>query len=177
MRRQKREHLIIDGYNVINAWPELIAMRDNLEYARDQLIHIMAEYGAYECYDVTIVFDALFTAQEQTCEKINEHLRIIYTAEGETADSYIERLAYDSVRAGREVYVVTSDGAEQSVILGAGAYRIPARELRSSIKKAKKKIQEEYTGKHVLPLNRRELGSRIDGETAAKLDEIRKNNK
>ena len=34
MRVQKREYFIIDGYNVINAWPELMALRDNLAYAR-----------------------------------------------------------------------------------------------------------------------------------------------
>lgn len=176
MKRQKREHFIIDGYNVINAWPELMAMRDNLAYARDRLIHILAEYGAYEGYDVTIVFDALFTEKEQTYEKINDHLYLIYTDEGETADSYIEKLAYTLVREGREVHVVTSDGAEQSLILGAGAYRMPSLELLKAVRKAKKIIREEYTGEYVLPMNRRELGGRIDGETAAKLDKLRKNN-
>ena len=174
MKRQKREHFIIDGYNVINAWPELIALRSDLEHARDTLIHILAEYGAYENYDVTIVFDALFTADEEHCEKLNEHLDIVYTGEGETADSYIERLAYASVRLGREVHVVTSDGAEQSVILGAGAYRMPSGELHKTVQKVKKKIRDEYTGNKVLPINRSELGSRIDGEMAAKLDKIRK---
>jgi len=177
MKKRTREHFIIDGYNVINAWPQLIALRDNLSYARDQLIATMAEYGAYEGYDVTIVFDALFTVQEETKEQINEHLVVIYTGEGETADSYIEKLAYDLVRLGREVHVVTSDGIEQSVILGAGAYRMPSLELCRAVAKAKKKIHEDYTGPHVLPLNRRELGGRIDGETAAKLEKIRKNNK
>lgn len=174
MKRQKREHFIVDGYNVINAWPELIALRGDLEHARDTLIHILAEYGAYENYDVTIVFDALFTADEEHCEKLNEHLDIVYTGEGETADSYIERLAYDSVRLGREVHVVTSDGAEQSIILGAGAYRMPSGELYKAVQKAKKKIRDEYTGSQVFPVNRSELGSRIDRETAAILDKIRK---
>ena len=42
------------------------------------------------------------------------------------------------------------------------------------MKKTKKKIREEYLGKVTLPLVRNEVGSRIDGETAAKLDELRK---
>ena len=173
MRRQ-REHFIVDGYNVINAWPELIALQKDLSEARDRLIHVLAEYGAYEKYDVTIVFDALFTSDEMHYEKVSDHLETIYTGEGETADSYIERLAYDSVRRGREVHVVTFDGAEQSVILGAGAYRISSLEFRRTVKKTKKKIREEYLGKVTLPLVRNEVGSRIDGETAAKLDELRK---
>lgn len=175
MKRQ-REHFIVDGYNVINVWPELVKLTD-LSEARDRLVHALAEYGAYEKYDVTVVFDALFTADEEHYEKVNAHLDVVYTGEGETADSYIERLAYDSVRRGREVHVVTSDGAEQSLILGAGAYRMPSREFHRIICRTKKKIREEYLSKVVLPLSRNEVASRIDSNTAAKLDAIRKNKK
>ena len=175
--KRRREHFIIDGYNVINSWPELIELRKDLSEARDRLIHILAEYGAYEKYDVTLVFDALFTADEEHYERINANLDVIYTGMGETADSYIERLAYESVRDGREVHVVTSDGAEQAVILGAGAYRIPSREFLRNVQKTKKKIRDEYLGKVTLPLIRNEVGSRIDQETAAKLDKIRKNHR
>ena len=88
MRRQ-REHFIVDGYNVINAWPELIALQKDLSEARDRLIHVLAEYGAYEKYDVTIVFDALFTSDEMHYEKVSDHLETIYTGEGETAAAAI----------------------------------------------------------------------------------------
>ena len=81
MERQ-REHFIVDGYNVLNSWPELIALQKDLSEARDRLIHSLAEYGAYEKYDVTLVFDALFTADEEHEEKINAHFEVIYTGEG-----------------------------------------------------------------------------------------------
>lgn len=42
------------------------------------------------------------------------------------------------------------------------------------IKHSKKNIQDEYTGKHVLPLKRSEIGSRINDEVIAKLNELRK---
>ena len=107
MRKKPREHYIVDGYNVINLWPELTALRNDLSEARDKLVHMLAEYGAYEKYDMTVVFDALFTADDERVEQVNKHLEVVYTGKGETADSYIERLAYDSVRMGREVHVVT----------------------------------------------------------------------
>lgn len=173
MKNGKREHFIIDGYNVINAWPELIAIRDNLEFARDKLVDILTEYGAFEQYDITIVFDAFFTVASEAYERINKNLVLIYTDEGETADSYIEKLAYVLVREGKEVYVVTSDYAEQTVILGAGAYRVSVREFRKDIKKTKKKIEQEYIHKPVL-LSRSELGGRIKADVARKLDEFRK---
>lgn len=174
MERQ-REHFIIDGYNVLNSWPELIALQKDLSEARDRLMQSLAEYGAYEKYDMTLVFDALFTADEEHTEKVNPHFIVIYTGEGETADSCIERLAYASVRAGREVYVVTSDGAEQSVILGAGAYRIPSLEFHRMVKKAKTRMADDYSERGRRPVVRNEIGSRLDSDTVAKLDALRKN--
>lgn len=151
-----------------------LALRNDLSEARDKLVHMLAEYGAYEKYDMTVVFDALFTADDERVEQVNKHLEVVYTGKGETADSYIERLAYDSVRMGREVHVVTSDGAEQAVILGAGAYRHPSGEFHRMVKRAKKEIKDKYLGKVVLPISRNEIGSRIDAETLAKLDALRK---
>lgn len=171
---RKREHYIIDGYNVINSWPELIRLRNDLSEARDQLIHQLAEYGAYEKLDITIVFDAMFTDEEEHHEKVNEHMMLIYTGEGETADSCIERLAYDSVRLGREVHVVTSDGAEQSVILGAGAFRISSAEFRRFVQRIKKQLKKEYLGRVTLPVSRLEIADRLDRDTVRKLDALRK---
>ena len=172
---RKREHYIIDGYNVIHSWPELEKLsRGELAEARDRLLHIMQEYGAYESYDVTVVFDALFTTDEAHEEKRGKHLTVIYTAPGETADSCIERLAYESVRMGREVHVVTSDGAEQSVILGAGAYRLPSRELLKQVKRVKKLLRKDYLIPAAAIVSRNEIGGRIDRDTAAILDALRK---
>ena len=108
MAKKKRECYILDGYNIIHAWPELRKRSGNLAEARLALVHEMAEYGAFESFDMMIVFDAMFTEDEGHEEMVNAHTHVIYTRAGETADSRIERLAYDLVRAGREVHVVTS---------------------------------------------------------------------
>ena len=171
---KKREHYIVDGYNVIHAWPELKKLQTDLSEARDRLIHVLSEYGAYEKYDVTIVFDALFTEDEEHIEQMGKHLTVIYTGAGETADSCIERLAYESVRKGREVHVVSSDGTVESVILGVGAYRHPALEFHRSVRRVKQHLQEKYLGPVRLPLVRNEVGDRLDSDTAAKLDALRK---
>jgi len=175
MTRQKEpEYYLVDGYNVINAWPELIRLRGNLDEARDVLVHILTEYGAFENYEMTVVFDAFFTEDEEHALQITDRMKVIYTGAGETADSCIERLAYTAVRARREVHVVTSDGAEQSVILGAGAYRITSPELRRSVKKAKKLMKTEYIGAHTQPLGRIEVHERLDRDTLARLEELRR---
>ena len=51
--------LLVDGYNIIGAWPELRVLKDqDLAMARDILISRMAEYQAYTGYKVISVFDA-----------------------------------------------------------------------------------------------------------------------
>lgn len=49
--------LLVDGYNVIGAWPELSFLKDrDLEAARDKLVEWMAEYQSYTGYRVVVVF-------------------------------------------------------------------------------------------------------------------------
>ena len=64
--------LIVDGYNIIGAWPELIGLRDeeDLEAARDRLIEKMAEFQSYTGYRVIVVFDA------HMCPGLKRNLRI-----------------------------------------------------------------------------------------------------
>lgn len=55
----KYDRLIVDGYNIIGAWPEFRTLREqDFELARERLIHAMAEYQAVTGLSVTIVFDA-----------------------------------------------------------------------------------------------------------------------
>ena len=53
------EYLIIDGYNVINAWKDFAQLRqENLEHARELLVAGVAEYAAFKGYRAVVVFDA-----------------------------------------------------------------------------------------------------------------------
>ena len=167
------ELLIVDGYNVINAWPELIAIRDNLEYARDKLVDILSEYGAYKRFRTVIVFDAHMTTEKSSSQSQNGLLAVIYTKEGETADSYIEKMVYEYARHNKRIYVVTSDWAEQMFILGAGAYRISARELKNDVIAVKKEIATNLSRK-VLARDRHELGNRLEKDILKRLDAMRR---
>ena len=140
-----REWLIVDGYNVINNWNDFKKIRsENLEHARDLLREKIAEYVAFKGYLGLVVFDAQ-EVQGSSEEENYGAVTVIYTDEGETADSWIERKTYELNRNGDKVFVVTSDYAEQINILGSGAYRISAREFREEYKRAKKQIEEKST--------------------------------
>lgn len=171
-----KDTVLVDGYNVIHAWPELSQLsKENIEHARDKLAEILAGYAAYKSYAAVLVFDAQGVAGKENCCVENEHLMVVYTSEGETADSYIEKTAYMLVRkaSGASVYVVTSDWMEQRIILGAGAYRISARELYADVKKTGQLLKENFS-ENVITRRRQEIGSRLSGDVAKLLDEIRR---
>lgn len=167
------EYLIVDGYNVINAWKEFAELRQiNLEHARELLIAGISEYAAFKGYCAIVVFDAQEVPGTAAAEKIHG-IEVIFTNEGETADSWIERRTYELGHAKAKVFVVTSDYAEQLNILGAGAYRISAREFREDYYKAKKEIAARLR----IPdraLNRNELGGRIDVRVLEHLEKLRR---
>lgn len=167
------EYLIVDGYNVINAWKEFAPLRQvSLEHARERLISGVSEYAAFKGYRAIVVFDAQLVAGLAATERIHG-IDVVFTNEGETADSWIERRAYELGRTKAKVFVVTSDYAEQINVLGAGAYRISSREFREQYHKAKKEIAARLR----LPdrkLNRNELGGRVSGSVLEHLEKLRR---
>ncbi|MCM3125730.1 NYN domain-containing protein [Mesobacillus sp. AQ2] len=134
--------LLVDGYNIIGAWPELVSLKKKeLSAARDRLVEIMAEYQAYTGYRVIIVFDAYFVSGTQKKYK-NYKVDVIFTKENETADERIERLAIELSNRQTQIHVATSDYTEQWAIFGQGALRKSARELLNETNLISKKIEK-----------------------------------
>ncbi|SHH43953.1 NYN domain-containing protein [Tepidibacter thalassicus] len=167
-----KEYLIVDGYNIINAWDDLKRIgNENLEYAREKLIELLVEYATFKDIKVIIVFDAyLVKGARQNVEEY-KNLEVIYTKENQTADSYIEKLISQFKRSD-VIRVATNDFAEQQIILGKGASRISARELKIEIDFAKQKIRKRTENKKI---QKNTLDSIIDKETLSKLEKIRRN--
>ncbi len=169
---KKRPHYLVDGYNLIHVWQEINT--EDLSTAREFLIRNLQEYGAYEKFEITLVFDAARSEDEESVEVYDDFFRVIYSGFNETADNVIERLSYEEVRRRREVHVVSSDATIETVILGAGAYRHPSREFYRAIKRAKQHLRKEYLGNVTLPVKRNEVGDRIGAEVFAKLEKLRR---
>ena len=136
------EYLLVDGYNIIFAWDELSRIaQDNLDAARAQLIHILANYRGWRQCRLILVFDAYRVKGNPGSVTEESGISIVYTKEAETADTYIERISHELAKDCR-VRVATSDGTEQIIILGNGAFRMSAEELRQEIAEANRQIQE-----------------------------------
>jgi predicted RNA-binding protein with PIN domain len=123
------ERLIVDGYNVIHAWPSLKRLLDgaSLEAARDRLVERMSVLGMVSGAEVTVVFDSHQAAASS--EDMVEGVRVMFTRKGHSADHAIERLAYQASAAGDVITVATSDRFQRELVRGMGGAVISALEL------------------------------------------------
>ena len=135
-RIRQDDYLLVDGYNIIFAWDELKAIAaEDVNAARERLVNIMSNYqGVRRCH-LILVFDAYKVKGGTGSVEKRHGIHIVYTREAETADMYIEQASYDLSRRHR-VRVATSDGMEQMIILGHGAERMSATELKWEVEQA-----------------------------------------
>lgn len=139
-RVREEDYLLVDGYNILFAWEDLreVAQRD-INAAREMLLNQLSNYQSIRKCRLIVVFDAYkVKGGVGSVEKLY-NLDVVYTREAETADMYIEQASYDLARK-HHVRVATSDGMEQMIILGHGAERISATELRWEVEQAAQHI-------------------------------------
>ena len=142
--RDGDDYLLVDGYNIIHAWDELRALaRQDLDAARERLIHRLRNYQGWTKRKVIVVFDAYKVKGNPGSVERAGDVYTVYTKEAETADMYIEKTTYALARERRDhrVRVATSDGMEQMIILGHGAVRMPAAELEFEVRQAEAEIR------------------------------------
>lgn len=154
--RVRERLLIVDGYNMIGYWPELVRLsrQDKMGDARDLLLQILSEYSKYKGIHTRVVFDAQFVPGiEATYDYKN--LSVVFTKADETADSYIERTVGEENSLITQVTVATSDYAIQNMILQKGASRKSARELYRDVIEAKKEIKKDVTQRSYRNYHRR----------------------
>lgn len=143
-KKSGEEYLLVDGYNVIYAWEELKELAENnLDGARGKLMDILCNYqGIRKCH-LIVVFDA-YRVKGHAAEISDYHnIHVVFTAEAETADQYIEKFAHENGKKYR-VTVATSDGLEQIIIRGQDCLLLSARELKEEIERAAEQISREY---------------------------------
>ncbi len=136
------EYIFIDGYNFIFAWDELRKSSEkDFSLARDILVRLMCDYTSFRKSKSVIVFDAYKRrGGEGSLEKYGD-VTVVYTKEGETADSYIEKETKKLAEKNR-VRVVSSDLEEQRIILGNGALRVSTKEFALELKALDADIKE-----------------------------------
>ena len=86
--QKQPEYLLVDGYNIIFAWPELkMLAQDNIAAARDSLEEILMNYQGYKKCTVILVFDAYKVKGNPGSIQKRNNIYVVYTKEVETADT------------------------------------------------------------------------------------------
>lgn len=171
-KTQSQGYLLVDGYNIIFAWEELAALaEENPDSARDVLAEILSDFQSVDGRELILVFDAYkVTGGERNIYK-HHNITIVYTKEAETADAYIEKTVH-ALRKHDSVSVATSDALEQMIILGEGAARISARELKEMVNETREQLREMHLNQNQSRSLRRLLDD-SDSELKARLEAIR----
>lgn len=165
------EYLLVDGYNVIFAWDDLHELSEvNIEGARGKLMDILCNYQGYKKNTVILVFDG-YKVPGNMGEVVKYHnIYVVYTKEAETADQYIEKTVPEIAKKHR-VSVATSDALEQMIIIGQGAHRISARDLREEIALTNQLMREEHLEK--TEKSSQYLFEALSDEMAEFMDDVR----
>ena len=144
-RPEGPEYLLVDGYNVIFAWDELKELAaDNLDAARHKLMDRLCNYAGYRRCVLILVFDAYkVRGGEREVERYH-NIYVVYTKEAETADMYIEKATHEIAKE-HFTRVVTSDGAEQLIILGNGALRVSSKNFFDEVRAVEAEIRQFLT--------------------------------
>jgi len=123
--------LIVDGNNIIHAWPDLAELhRRRRGLGHSALCQRLRQFRDGSDFRVVVVFDGRGGAREENREPGG--LQIIYTDGGSTADDVIERLVARHAKKYRLV-VATNDVAEQRLVSAFGAEVWSSRALRSAV--------------------------------------------
>ena len=142
IRPPKQTALIVDGYNIIHAWPALAeTAKSDLEAARRQLCDILSSYAGFRQCHLIVVFDGYKVKGNPGEKQRLNNIQVVYTGENETADAYIEALAAQ-IGPNYAVKVATSDALVQISSLRSGVLRMSARELWDTVTQANKEMQQ-----------------------------------
>ncbi|MDZ7960758.1 MAG: NYN domain-containing protein [Aulosira sp. DedQUE10] len=170
--------LLVDGYNIIGAWPCLKKTRDSsgLEAARVELVETMTNYSSFQGYDTQIVFDAQYQNASSNREIVTDLLSVHYTDFGQTADTYIEKLCaslrYQIIQSRiARVIVATSDRAQQLMIQGYGAEWLSAQQLCGEVETTVCRMRHKYQSRK--QHKSRFLANSIDAKSRQLLVELR----
>ena len=144
-RNTDPEYLLIDGYNIMHAWDDLKkAAEQDIDTARQILMDRLCHYQSVNRSIVILVFDAYRVPRDVEDVVQYHNISVVFTKQAETADTYIERATYEIGKKHR-VRVATSDMAEQMIVMGHGARRMSANELKMEVDDAIQRLRNKVT--------------------------------
>lgn len=135
------KHLLIDGSNILHAWPELrILLRRERDAAREKLAQMVQVIHDAEQVRLTLVFDGRGADLVVDYPGDLKTFSRVYTPVGMTADDAIEQFVGKSADPASCI-VATDDLAERQTIEATGAAGISAEDLRAWVGRTEQRQQ------------------------------------
>ena len=100
---------LVDGYNMIGAWPEFKSCAD-FSQCRELLTAMLADFAGFTGDEVMLVFDGYKGDKMKTTIERVSGIDVVFTKRSETADHFIERTV-DARMDGAERHLYPRRGA------------------------------------------------------------------
>ena len=135
--------ILVDGYSLLHSWPELApgAPRHSAA-ARDELIHVLAQYSDAVGTPVTVVFDGAGHRGSRSQDDSAAAVEVLFSRAGQTADQIIERVTHRMKPFG-EVLAVTDDHAERDTVISMGGFASSCEQFIHAIEDALRDLARE----------------------------------
>jgi predicted RNA-binding protein with PIN domain len=157
--------IIIDGYNLIGSEQGL---RDALEHKRSGLVQRLERYHQAKGFFIKVVFDGWKTGQITESLEKAKGVTVIFSRQGEKADSVVVRLAR---QIGSGCVVVSSDREVRSSVEKFGATAIYSKEFWEILRQLDNPGRgEEYSEGETDPLR----GSRFSKTQRRRQEKLKK---
>ncbi len=142
LQEARKETVIVDGYNLIYAWPALKELAaDRMDLARERLQDLLSGYCGFTRCELVLVFDGYRSPGNPGSHMQVHNIRVAYTRDGETGDAYIEKLV-DEIGKNYRVRVVTSDNLIRLSALRSGVLRTSSKEFVTEVEDVLHQIDE-----------------------------------
>jgi predicted RNA-binding protein with PIN domain len=168
--------LIVDGYNIIHAWPELspLIKGGRGEEARRRLVAMLGEYAAATGEHVTVVFDAHGRERDRGAGEKIDGITVIYGSRAQSADHVIERRVSMASHHGDAglVTVATSDRLQRDMVMAMGAAVVGATALHAQVRGVRDGVDEHAARRRRDAGFANRLGDRLDPEVRAQLERL-----
>ena len=123
--------IVIDGYNLIHAMPELVRLvSGDLERARDGLVAKLAVYRSGRGVRVTVVFDGQSMAAQQS--RPPGGIEVVFSRAPQNADAKMKTML-SLEKSPKSWTVVTSDNSIVRYARDYGAKTIPSAEFAAKL--------------------------------------------
>ena len=133
-----REHLLIDGYNLMHAWPQTRRLlRRDIDGARDRFLDIVRIIHDIGGTQTTVVFDGRGAKPEVEYPGGQKTFAVVFSPAGLSADGVIEQLVAHS-KTPTACSVATRDNLVAESIRASGAVVLTPQDLMDWVERCER---------------------------------------